>query len=93
MYQIQFDPIDLILACPHKWYLLEQVNSGIVAKASLYDNPHMRRVSVDRHTKEMINEGLVELSSDGYISITDKGAKIARELKQMKNAYQKKVLA
>ena len=89
MYQIQSDSIDLVLACPHKWYLLEQVDSKIIAKSSLYDNPHMRRISVDRHTQEMIDEGLIESTSDDYLSITNKGKCIAKDLKQMKKTYQK----
>ena len=87
MSQIQFDPIDLILACPHKWYLLELVDSGIVAKSSLYNDPHMRRISVNRHTQEMISEGLIKSSSDDHLSITKKGKGIVKDLKQMKKAF------
>ncbi len=89
MHQIQSDPIDLVLACPHKWYLLEQVDSKIIVKSSLYDNPRMRRISVDRHTQEMIDEGLIESTFDGYLSITSKGKGVARDLKQMKKTYKK----
>lgn len=93
MYKIEFDPIDLVLACPHKWYLLEKLNSGIVLMSSLYADPRMREKSVNRHIQEMIDEGLIELSSDGYLAITTKGVSVANNLQKLKKIYRKKILA
>lgn len=74
-----FDPMVNVLVCTSKIFLLKELNKDRLELDYVYNNPNVSKLSIERHVDELIEDGLA-YKSDGFLIITDEGAKVARDI-------------